>query len=185
MTHSRYRLADRRSDADGISRRLNRWGTWHNRSLVVRTTRGFAGWTPLSTPNTAPLTLRLPTASSKVGHPGLRTPMLLPLASPPSRLDAAPKPGCPTFALQGQGRGCAALQLSPTARPGRTWASVFAGAKSRLRLPRPPTCRLSWRQFRQTCWHVVAALGGGWTPCPTYYVVAPGVTASLYHRQHG
>lgn len=37
--------------------------------------------------------------------------------------------------FKARGRGCAAVQLSPTARPRRTWASVFAGAKSRLWLP--------------------------------------------------
>lgn len=145
-THSCDRLEDRRQEADGTSRRLNRGerGTTALRSLgrhtVLRSGRPY----PLQyrAPDRCPCLSAFP----KVGHPALRTPMLSPLAPPPSRLDAAPRPRCPTFAMQGQGRGCAAVQLSPTAPPtrGRVY---FHWGENWLAAPQPPTCQLSWRQF--------------------------------------
>lgn len=107
--------------------------------MVARATRHLTGWTPVSLSNTAPLTLRLPVGILKGRAPRFEDADVDAVGTPSSRLDAAPKPRCPTFARSGAGmRCCAAFPRCTTG----------AGVGARFRLGEksfavPPAVNLS------------------------------------------
>ena len=167
------RLGDRRTDTDGISRRLNRQGRRYGGSMVARATRHLTGWTPVPLSNTAPLTIGFAVGNPKGRAPRFEDADVDAVGTPSSRLDAAPKPGCPTLA--GQGRGYA-----PTAPPtrGRVY---FHWGENCLAAPRPSSWQMTWRQRTDPVgW--VRLTGIRLSPIPTSCGVAPEGTASLYHR---
>lgn len=161
LTVTRDRLADRRPERDGRSRRFHRREGRHDGSSVARATRHLAGWTPASTPTPRPLPAEL-----AVGESNGRAPRVWRADGGAWRHTTGS--GWTPVPTQGArplsaARGGDALRCSPPASPA-LGGLISLGRNLPWGAPCPaPT------------WWARCGLGGcGWTPGPTSCGVAPG-----------